>query len=92
MTEFPRSLHFQFQGLHPVPLKPADSSGVELVGRPVECPFCYVWSGKGQTVEDEFAEVAESGQVANPCVKEKFGTVAAAILEVFVRRVAQMYL
>lgn len=61
-----------------------------LVGGPVECPSCYVWNVKGQTVEDEFAEIAESGQVVNPCGKEKFGTFAAANLEVFVCRGALM--
>lgn len=92
MTGFPHSHHFQFQGLHLVPLKPADSSGVVLVEGPVECPSCYVWSETGQTVEDEFAEVAESGQVVNPYGTERFGTVAAASLQVFVCRVALMNL
>lgn len=63
-----------------------------LVGGPVECPFCYERSGTEQTVEDEFAEVAESGQVVNPCGKEKFGIVAAASLEVFLCRVTLMNL
>lgn len=63
-----------------------------LFGGPVECPSCYVWSGKGQTVEDEFAEVVESGQVVNPCGKGTIGTFAVASLEVFVCRVALMNL
>lgn len=87
VTGFPHSHHFQFQGLHLVPLTPADSLGVVLVGGPVECPSCYVWSEKGQTVEDE---VAESGRVVNPCGTGKFGTFAS--LEVFVYRVVLMNL
>lgn len=53
-----------------------------------------MWSGKGQTVEDEFAEVVESGQVVNPCGNHvnPCGTFAVASLEVFVCRVALMNL
>lgn len=63
-----------------------------LVGGSVESPSCYVWSEKGQTVEDELAEIAESGQVVNPCGKGNSGTFAAANLEVFVCRKALMSL
>lgn len=63
-----------------------------LVVGSVDCPSCYGWSETGQTGEDEFAEVAESVQVVNPCEKEKLGSVAAACLEVFVCRVTLMNL
>lgn len=63
---FPHSHQHQLQGLHLVPLKPAGSLGGVLFEGPVECPSCYAWSEKVQTVEDEFVEVVESDQVVNP--------------------------
>ena len=59
-----------------------------MAGGPVECPSCYVWCEKEQTGEGELAEVAESGQVVNPCGKEKFGTVSAVNLGSFSKRAA----
>lgn len=77
---------------YPIPqlvqASPADSLGVVVaVKEPVGCPSCFEWYGKGQIAEGEPVCFDEKGQVENPLVQGRTGSVAAASLEFFAGRV-----